>query len=225
MTKKDDSTRGRNEADLLDALRALSITAAHEMLSGFDRVRELRDEWRGHDLGDDDACRERRERMKSLAYELARHEVEHAERVLSLSHAHADLLFEDVRRLTRRLRGDPTAGRPVKVLDLRASLAKKEEARASFEVRSPFAIEADPRFVLGRFERQDGTKIDIEVVEMRCEPERVPPRGVVTISAVVPADAQSKLERGVYFADLTTLLVGDVEERVAQRLVRLRIDA
>lgn len=223
MTKKDDTRRGKNEADLIDALRALSITAAHELLSGFDRVRELRDEWRGSDLGDDDACRERRDRMKSLAYEVARHEVEHAERVLSLSHAHADLLFEDVRSLTRKLRGDTTAARPVKVLGLEVSLGKKNVARAGFDVRSPFAMEADARFVLGEFEKADGTKVNVGM-EMVCEPPCVPPRGVATISAVVSVDAQSKLERGVYFAELAVLLVGDVEERVARRLVRLRVD-
>lgn len=223
MSKKESESRGKDEAQILDDLRKLSITAAHELLSGFDRLKQLRDDWEGSDVnGRVDESQKRRERAKSLAYELARHEIKHAEKILSLSHAQADLLFEHARSLVRRMRyGDKPS--PA-VVELRAATSEPTEpAVGSFGIRNPFDTNADPRFHLGPFATQSGEEVAGLKVKLACDPPCVPPHGNAEVMIEVDIEGAADRAPGVYFAELTVFLVGDVEQRVARRLLRLRI--
>lgn len=223
MNKKEFESRGKSEAQILDDLRKLSITAAHELLSGFDRLKQLRDDWEGSDVnGRVDASQGRRHRAKSLAYELARHEISHAEKILSLSHAHADLLFEHARSLVQRMRyGDRSS--PAVVELGAATPAPNEPAVGSFGVRNPFDLSADPRFHLGPFAAQSGDEVAGLKVKVACDPPRVPPHGSAEIVIEVDVEGAADCAPGVYFAELAVFLVGAVEQRVARRLLRLRI--
>lgn len=221
MAKKEAESRGKTEAALLDDLRSLSVTAAHELLSGFDRLKQLRDDWEASDeTGDATEARKRREQTKSLAYELARHEIKHAEKILSLSHTHAEMLFEHARRLVRRGR---SGGAPApSVVDLVVSRSdRRAQASGTFEIRNPFGIDADPRFHFEPLSTQSGEPVQGLQMSVACEPATVPARGSaeVTINVKIGAGCDS----GVFFTELEVFLVGDVEQRVARRLLRLRI--
>ncbi|MBN9159895.1 MAG: hypothetical protein BGO98_31585 [Myxococcales bacterium 68-20] len=223
MSKKESESRGKDEAQTLDDLRKLSITAAHELLSGFDRLKQLRDDWEGSDVnGRVDESQKRRERAKALAYELARHEIKHAEKILSLSHAQADLLFEHARSLVRRMRyGDSPS--PA-VVELRAATSEPSEpAVGSLGIRNPFDTNADPRFHLGPFSTQSGDEVAGLKVKLSCDPSCVPPHGDAEVMLEVDIEGAEGCAPGVYFAELTVFLVGVVEQRVARRLLRLRI--
>jgi hypothetical protein len=221
MNKKEAESRGKTEADFLDDLRSLSVTAAHELLSGFDRLKQLRDDWETSDeAGAASEARKQREQTKSLAFELARHEIKHAEKILSLSHRHADMLFEHARRLVRRTRSGGDAPAP-SVVDLVLSETERNVAVGTFEIRSPFGTDADPRFHFEPFATQSGARVAGLHVSVECDPPCVPPHGVADIT--VRAKIASDCEAGVYFTELRVFLVGDVEQRVARRLLRLRI--
>ena len=221
MTKREPESRGKAEAELLDDLRSLSITAAHELLSGLDRLKQLREDWEGSDqTGRSEESRRRRARAKSLAYELARHEIMHAEKILSLSHAHADLLFEHARSIVQRLRAGGVES--PSVVDLRAYRSDPDEpAVASFTIKNPFDTEADPRFQAAPFTTQSGETVEGLEASFSCIPACVRPHGTAEVS--ITADISRSSGTGVFFTEVTVSLVGDVERPVARRLVRLRI--
>ena len=224
--KKEREPVGKTEADILDELRSLSITAAHELLSGFDRLKQLRDDWEADESGNGDDARKQRERAKGLAYELARHEIKHAERILSLSHSQADMLFEHARRLVRRMRSSPKGQprHPAKVVDLEAyKSAPDEPADATFGITNPFDVAADARFFAPRFATQSGDEVgglskptfDIGGV--------IPPNAARTVTIQVRIEDAGDCDVGVYFTELEVYLVGHVEQLVARRLLRLRV--
>ena len=222
MAKKEAESRGKTEAAFLDDLRSLSVTAAHELLSGFDRLKQLRDDWEANDeTGDATEARKRREQTKSLAYELARHEIKHAEKILSLSHTHAEMLFDHARRLVRRARsgGAPAAS----VVDLVISKTDNGDRVASgtFEIRNPFGTDADPRFRFKPLATESGDAEGAPKMSVECVPACVPSRGSADVSITVKLAPEC--ESGVYFTELEVFLVGDVEQRVARRLLRLRL--
>lgn len=224
MEKKEAESRGKTEADFLDDLRSLSVTAAHELLSGFDRLKQLRDDWEASDeTGEASAARKRSEETKSetksLAYELARHEIKHAEKILSLSHRHADMLFEHARRLVGRARS--RGGPAPAVVDLVVPESQAGVAVGTFEIKNPFGTDADPRFQLDPFSTQSGEAVDGLEPSVELDPTCVPPHGNADVTVTVKIAAQCGV--GVYFAELRVYLVGDVEQRVARRLLRLRI--
>lgn len=212
----------KKEAEFLEELRSLSITAAHELLSGFDRLKQLRDDFRFDEYGHGDESRKSRERAKSLAFELARLEIKHAEKILSLSHAQADLLFDHAQRLVYRIRS--CGAQAPAVVDLHADLSRPDKrAEASFGVRNPFGERADPLFHSRPFRTQTGDAVAGLDVRFSCEPDRVPPRGTGEIEISVGIASATGLEAGVYFAELDVALIGDEERRVARRLLRLRV--
>jgi hypothetical protein len=232
MAKKDPRpSNGKVEADLIDELRKLSISAAHEVLSGIDRLKDLRSEWEDGDHGLGPESKKQRERAKSLAYELAHHEVKHAETILRLSHQQADMLFDHARHLVRRVRTKTDEKLPPRVIEVQ--LKKVEAAdreanenyrgRESFEIKNPFTEAADGKATkIKTFADQSGNDDNIAGLEAKVtfQPSRVPANanGVVEITIT----AKQEPAEGIFFADLIISLVGDVERQVAHRLVRVR---
>ncbi len=225
--KRDRDSVGNTEADILDELRSLSITAAHELLSGFDRLKQLRDDWEIDEDGNESESRKQREKAKALAYELARHEIKHAEKILSLSHAHADMLFEHARRVVQQMKSGASPffpkreDRPAKVLDLEATRTGSDvTASAKLTITNRFSRDADVMLHAHQFKTRNGSSADgigrpkTTLQSVPADASREMPLEVV-IAAAVEAD--------VYFADLEVALVGDTEKVVARRLLRLRL--
>lgn len=230
MAKKDPRpTGGKVEADLIDDLRKLSIAAAHEVLSGIDRLKDLRSEWEDGERGLGPEAKRQRERAKSLAYELAHHEVKHAETILRLSHQQADMLFDHARHLVRRVRTKADEKLPPRVLEIRLRSVNDDErdaneafhGRASFEIKNPFNETADGKATkIKTFIDQSGNEIAGLEAKVVFKPASIPANANGDVEITITAEKEPN--EGIYFADLVVSLVGDVERQVAHRLVRVR---
>ncbi len=200
----------KEEADFLDDLRALSITAAHEFLSGIDRLKQFRNEWRDGDEGPDP----KRVKRNDLAFDLARAEIRRAEMILSLSHTQADMLFDNAKKLIRRARSGNDA--PSKVIDL----SKVDgEWKAELTISNPLDTPADPRAEASFFTDSAGEPFEPLGRLALQAPRSVGAGARTTLVFTLPA---ANLPDGVYFADLEVFVVGDIDQRVARRRVRLR---
>lgn len=205
----------KEDADFLDRLRSLSVGAAHELLTGIDRLRELREEWVPTDPGQDPAAL--RSRYGDFAYRLAKAEVEHAEKILSMSHDQADMVFKHVRSLVRSARRNEP---PASVLELKCSAPQRYEA--AFEIYNPFLAEAFLRLDFPGFRTMQGAEHGAPAAQLTAPGVSLPARGSVEIVAVVNL-AHQNVPAGVYFGELSVYLSADVERLVAQRMLRVNI--
>lgn len=224
------ASNAQDEAKIVDDLRAFSVTAAHEIMLGFDRLKALRDALEADDTGSEIDAQERREKSKKLSYELAKTQIKHAESLVSLSHQHADLLFENARKLIRdvRRRAPGADNKPLRVIDfeieLHAGKAKTdgtEVTTAELAVTNPFSVKADVLIKTEKFTTSDGSAAEpaIEVKLVSVKPVPANSRGNLKLQIKAPA----KLAEGVYFSELDVSLMGDVTERVARRALRVRV--
>lgn len=198
----------KQEREILDQLRARSVEAAADVMAGVQRLKTLHDDFAGEDAESD------RIQLGDYLFKLARLELEHVSNLLSLGNAQAEMMFEHVRRLARRARSGES---PRKIVLLTA--AHGESARARFEIRNPFGQEADPRFDLGAFRRQDGTAV--EDVKARVVCGCVAAHTEAGVNVEVPT---SSLQAGdVLFAELSVYLSADVEREVARRMLKLKV--
>lgn len=207
-----------DDAEFLDRLRALSVSSAHELLAGVDRLRQLRAEWAPVDVGYD---REKeRARLKDFVYKLAKAEIEHAEQILKLSHDQADLLFGHVRTLVRQSRnkGEP----PASVLQLSPVPNRPGCWQGTFEVRNPFTAPAYARFDTEGFRTQQGELTRWEAITVRSATDSVPPEASTSVTITIDL-SKEKPASAVYFCALTVYLSADVERQVARRLLRLHV--
>jgi hypothetical protein len=208
----------KQEREFLDELRAKSVEAAADMMAGVQRIKTLHDEIAGEDAESD------RVRLSDYLFKLAKLELEHAANILNLGNVQAEMMFDHVRRLVRRSQG---ATGPRKVLEVLADPGKTE-ATAELLIRNPFDRDADPRFELGPFRRQDGTHDPSGAhpsapgapfqVDLRCDVLR--PYGTATAKLTIHTDG--KPIEGVQFAELAVFLSAEVEREVARRIVKLK---
>jgi hypothetical protein len=195
------------ERKFLDDLRAKSVEAAADVMVGVQRLKTLHDEIAGEDAETD------RVRLSDYLFRLAKLELEHAANILQLGNTQAEMMFDHVRRLVRRTQG---SGAPRKVLEV-VTDPKSDVATGEFEVRNPFDRDADPRFELTPFRRQDGTPGPKLKVELAC--------GVVrpysSATAQITVHPGARLD-GVLFAELAVYLSAETEREVARRIVKLK---
>lgn len=228
--KKDRKSNAKEEAKLVEDLRAFSVNAAHEIMLGFDRLRQLRDALETDEFGSEEEAQERREKSKKLAYDLAKNEIQHAQQLVQLSHAHADLLFENARKLIRGVRRNApdTGNKPLRVIDFEIALGEGERATkkngpaatADLKVANPFSVDADVIIKTEKFHTADGQETSHPIrVEMASSLARANQPVTLKLTIQPPAG----LEVGVYFGELSVSLVGEVTERVARRAIRLRV--
>ena len=203
------------EIDVMEKLRALSVAAAHELLAGVDRLKSLSEEMRGDDATNAD--RAAKTRSRGIAYEFARTELEHAEKLLSLTHSQADLLFEHARSLLRSTRGAGSA--PAAAVVKLVTDPVTHRASASFSVRNPFGEQADARFEVEAFKTSgDAPAAELAgALQISPAPQRVAPRA----SAKVQLDVHADVAPGVYFGKLVVYFSADVERLVTTRLIKL----
>jgi hypothetical protein len=206
-----------DETEFLDKLRALSVAAAHELLTGVDRLKSLSEELRGDQP---DPCKDTKQRASGLAYDLARTELEHAEKLLNISHKQADLLFAHARALVQSVRG--TSAPPASVVEL---APVGGQAQQVFPIRNPFEKRADARFELEGFKSQQGDNVPEldQALKLECVPVRLLARssGKVRLTLTLPAGCQ--VPCGIYFCKLVVHLSADIERPVATRLIKLEM--
>lgn len=201
----------KQQREFLDDLRARSVEAAADMMTGVQRLKALHDDVAGDDAELD------RVRLSDYLYRLAKLELEHVANILSLGNTQAEMLFEHVRRLARRSWGD---GGPRKVLELQVD-PDSGAGSAQLEIHNPFDRDADPRFELSAFRRHDGTPGPAVEVALSCDV--VGPHGAAMLQLDVRlGDAAVD---AVLFAELAVFLSTDVEREVARRVVKLKLAA
>jgi hypothetical protein len=198
----------KQERQLLDDLRAKSVEAAADMMSGLQRLKSLHEEVAGEDFDAD------RARLGDFLYKLAKLELEHASNILSLGNVQAEMLFEQARRLARRARG---ASGPQQVLDI--VVVGGQPASGRFEIKNPYDHEADARFVITKVADESGETRDDVKLKPRCEGALLP-HG----SATVIVEATCTTKAGVRFAELTVLVSSaHFETDVARRIVKVKV--
>ena len=198
------------ERKLLDDLRAKSVEAAADVMGGLQRLKSLHEEIAGEDFDSD------RTRLGDFLYKLAKLELEHASNILSLGNMQAEMLFEQVRRVARRARGE---GGPQKVLEL--VVDPQQPATGTFEIRNPFDREADARFEVGQMRKQDGT-VDPSVVALPSIDGAI--LAHLNTNVVVDIPTAASLAPGdVRFGELVVFLSANVEVEVARRLIKLKV--
>ncbi len=200
----------KDERKLLDDLRAKSVEAAADVMTGLQRLKHLHEDIAGEDFDAD------RTRLGDFLYKLAKLELEHASNILSLGNMQAEMLFEQVRRIARRARGE---GAPHKVLEIAVDPGKP--ASGSFEIRNPFDRDADARFEIGEMRQQDGTPDPSVRVQVHVD-GAILPHATATVIVDVPK-AKSLSAGDVRFAELVVFLSAHVETEVARRLIKLKV--
>jgi hypothetical protein len=207
-----------DETEFLDKLRALSVAAAHELLTGVDRLKSLSEELRGNQP---DPGKNTKQRASGLAYELARTELEHAEKLLNISHTQADLLFAHARALVQSVRGSSAPAASVVEL----VVAKGAEAKRAFPIRNPFEERADPRFELEGFKSQNGGDVTAlnQALKVECVPARLLARSTGKIQLSVTLPKELEVPSAIYFCKLIVHLSAAIERPVATRLIKLEV--
>jgi len=208
-----------DEVALIDKLRDLSITAAHELLTGVDRLKVLSEELSGESRSDGESVSAAKQKVRGIAYDFARAELEHAERLLSLSHKQADLLFAHAQRLMRVVRGGGQL--PPSVIEIVGAIGG-EAVAASFPVRNGFAGPADIRFELDQFKDNVGRTVAWapDIVTLKCSPSPIPARSNANVDVSVKLPAG--ILPGLYFSKLVVHLSAEIERPTATRLVKIR---
>jgi hypothetical protein len=210
----------KQEREFLDELRAKSVEAAADMMAGVQRLKTLHEDIAGEDAETD------RVRLGDYLFKLAKLELEHAANILNLGNVQAEMMFDHVRRLVRRSQG---AAGPRKVLEVLADPGKTE-ATAELLIRNPFDRDADPRFELGPFRRQDGTRGPVPGGAADEDAPGAPFKVKLDCDVVRPySTATAKLTihtggavEGVQFAELAVFLSAETEREVARRIVKLK---
>jgi hypothetical protein len=191
-----------DERDFLDKLRSTSINAAAELIESLQRIRSFHDELL------DDAEIPRRTYADHF-YQLAKLELEHADKVLRLGGKQAELVFEHVRQMARSVRGKTA---PVRVVELTQAAADVYEG--SFDIRNPFEQRADVRFEVSELCDAGGEPQRIEV-RVACDaPEAY---AAIPVRLRVEGPIAS-----VLFGEISVYLSTDVEKRVAHRSLKVR---
>jgi hypothetical protein len=152
-----------------------------------------------------------RPRAGDFFYRLARFELEHASNIIRLGNSQAEMIFEHVRELARRTKGGAV---PTAVI----TLAPEHGTYAgTFEIKNPFAVDADARFEVSALRTATGTETAVPV-KVRCGSGRVAAHqtGHVTV-AVDKAKVTETL-----FGEITVFLSADVERQVARRAIKVR---
>lgn len=198
----------KDEHDFLEKLRETSVHAAAEIMEGLQRLRDFHAE-----IADDGSGAPRPvPRVGDHFYQLARLELEHAASVLRLGSVQAEMLFEHVRQLARRSRGE--APRPVLLL---AAPATGAPCVGSFEIRNPFDCAVDVRFEVSRLRGDRGEEWP-ELPRVACRPAPIPPHGAARVEVTLGGAAPAT----VLFGELDVYLSGDVERRGARRAIKVR---
>lgn len=201
----------KDEREFLDELRAKSIEAAAEIMESLQRLKLLYDE-----ISDDGSGNPLpRPRTGDFFYRLARFELEHASNIIRLGNAQAEMIFDHVRQLARRSKGGavPT---PVVALTL-TEVDGKQAYRGSFEIKNPFATEADARWEVSELRDASGEK-QAATVKVECGNGRVPAHATARVELTVAKPAVKE----TLFGDIAVYLSADVERQVARRAIKVR---
>lgn len=199
------------EREFLDELRAKSIEAAAEIMESLQRLKLLYEEIA--DDGNGNAVP--RPRAADFFYRLARFELEHASNIIRLGNSQAEMIFDHVRQLARRSKGGamPT---PVVALTL-AEVDGKQAYRGSFEIKNPFATEADARWEVSELRDASGEK-QSATARIECGSGRVPAHATARVDVTIAKSAVKE----TLFGEVTVYLSADVERQVARRAIKVR---
>lgn len=202
----------KDEREFLDDLRKKSIEAAAEIMASLQRLKLLYDE-----ISDDGSGEPMpRPKVGDFFYRLARFELEHASNVIRLGNAQAELIFDHVRQLARRTRG--ASGGVVSTAVV--TLAPDGEGRLTggFEIRSPFASEADVRFEVGPLRDASGAEKTAVKVAVTCGNGRVAAYQTARVELAVDKAAVEQ----TLFGEITVYLSAEIERQVAHRAIKVR---
>lgn len=208
----------KEQAELLDLLRGLSLRLTTDVVSGVERVKNTRDDLLAlAGIEESAGSAKRREDRKSLLYEIAKLEVQLAERLLRLGQNHADTLFDSARDLATRAKNGGAA--PARTL--RLDRPSKGRLHGDFRLRNTLAGPAHPRFTLSKFVDQSGA--DAGRLDFHCTAEGDVIASKEESLVQVSIDPALAPRGGVFFGDLDVVLVGDQSEPAMRRTVVVTI--
>ncbi len=205
----------KEEREFLDQLRAKSIEAAAEVMESLQRLKLLYDE-----ITDDGSGGTLpRPRIGDFFYRLARFELEHASNVIRLGNSQAEMIFDHVRQLARRSR---TGAVPTQVVLLKPS-DNYSDYTGSFEIRNPFAAEADVRFAIEPLRNASGDHITLPYdgpirPRATCGDGRVRPYQSSCIELTLGRAGVTE----TLFGEITVYLSADIERQIARRAIKVR---
>lgn len=144
-------------------------------------------------------------------YQLARLELDHAEKVMKLGSMQADMLFDHVRRIARIAKDRKV---PLRVVELVP--AGDQTFAASFEVVNPLEQPADLRFVIPTLRSANGD----DLTGLRCVASC---RGSVAsgVAATVTVTATGPVTELAY-GEIEVFASAETEKRVAHRALKVR---